>query len=403
MRSGRAFRELLYRLRTEGGTPGRIAAAVGVGVFIGCSPFYGLHLLLCIVIAKVFRLNRALTYVASHISLPGLMPVFLVLEVQIARWMRGAPLLSFHRGALFHGELPHLHWRLFLHGRLLRHAVAALLAGFNWHLFVDAVVGSIPFGLVLAVAFAVPAYRFAVRRSLEPERTALIEETAYRYLASGMFHWEVVRGKLRHDPVYFHLLRQGVLSSIPSSGRLLDLGSGRGILFALLLTARARAERGAHPAVWSPPPGDLVLHGIEGRPKMAAVARHALGAAAHIEVADLRTAPLPAADAVLLLDVLHYLPAAAQEDLLARIAAVLPPGGLLLIRDADAAGGRRFLATRIQERLCALGRRHWGQRFHYRSRGEWNRILEDLGFETADAPMAAGTPYANVLITARKA
>jgi O-methyltransferase involved in polyketide biosynthesis len=105
---------------------------------------------------------------------------------------------------------------------------------------------------------------------------------------------------------------------------------------------------------------------------------------------------------VLLLDVLHYLPATAQEDLLRRVADTLEPGGLLLIRDADAAGGLRFLATRIQERTCALARRHWRQRFHYRSAEDWRGLLRGLGLEVDVAPMAEGTPYSNVLIAARR-
>lgn len=397
MKSRQAFRELLYRLRTEGGSPGRIAAAVGLGVFIGCSPFYGFHLLLCFVVARIFRLNRALTYVASHISLPGLLPLFLIVEIQIARWMRGAPLLSMHLRSLSTPKLPHFTWHLLLHW----HQLLKWLLLLNWSLFLDAILGSIPFGLILAVAFAVPAYRIAVRRNREPERNFLIEETAYRYLGAGMLHWEMVRGKLRHDPVYLHLLRPGALPLRPA-GRLLDLGCGRGIFFSLLLTARAQAERGVYPLAWGAPPPPLSFHGIEGRAKTAAVARKALGTGAHIETADLRTAPLPAADTVLLFDVLHYLPSGAQENLLIRIAATLPAGGHLLIRDADASAGWRFTATRLQERLSALARGHWRQPFHYRTRAEWTKLLETLGFEVTAEPMGQGTPYANVLLTARK-
>jgi uncharacterized protein (DUF2062 family) len=371
------IRDLLYHLRTEGGSPGRVAAAVGIGVFIGCSPYLGLHLFLCLLIARLFRLNRMLTYLASHISLPGVWPLLILAEVQLARRLRGARLLSLHT---FHpNELWHLAW---------------------WKQFGgDAVIGSLLVGAVLGVAFAVPTYRIALRRSRQPEINALIEETAFRYLETGLFHCEFVRGKLRHDPLYFHLLRWGAL---PTDRRLLDLGCGRGILFSLLLTARAQAERGVYPAGWAPPP-HLSFFGIEGNAKKAVVAQGATGAQAHIETADLTApTPLPAADTVLLLDVLHYLPAAAQEDLLARVADALSPGGLLLIRDADADAGWRFTATRLQERLTALARRHWRQRFHYRGRREWSTILEKLGFEVIDQPMGEGTPYANVLITARR-
>ena len=37
------LRQFVYQLRNEGHTPGRHAVAVGVGGFIGCTPFYGLH------------------------------------------------------------------------------------------------------------------------------------------------------------------------------------------------------------------------------------------------------------------------------------------------------------------------------------------------------------------------
>jgi len=85
----RKLRELLYRLRTEGDTPGRQAGAVALGVLIGCSPFYGLHLALCVVFARLLRLNRALTYLAAHVSLPGLWPLLVFGEIQAGRWLRG--------------------------------------------------------------------------------------------------------------------------------------------------------------------------------------------------------------------------------------------------------------------------------------------------------------------------
>ncbi|HSF42140.1 MAG TPA: DUF2062 domain-containing protein [Thermoanaerobaculia bacterium] len=366
------IRELLYRLRTEGGSPKHLAGAVALGVFIGCTPFYGLHLALCIVFAKLLGLNRALTYLAAHVSLPGVWPLLVFAELQIGRFLRGADFLSIRPAEIRQLELKQF--------------------------FVDLLFGSAVVGAVLAVAFGLFTFWAARRRQRHPHVEALVERTAYRYLDTGMFNWEFVRGKLRHDPVYFNLLRRGFL---PPEGRLLDLGCGRGILLALLRTARELEEAGEYPEDWAPPPV-LDLHGIEGRPKDAEAARHALGDHATIETADLRSADFPTSQAVLLLDVLHYLPAAAQEDLLARIARALAPGGVLLIRDADAGAGWRFTATRTQERLMALARRHWKQRFHYRSAAQWRELLERLGLSTDEEPMGMGTPYGNVLIAARQ-
>lgn len=369
----REIRDLLYKMRTEALSPGRQAAAVALGVFIGCSPLYGLHLALCILLARLLRLNAGLAYLAAHVSLPGIGPFLLLAELETGRRLRGQSYLHIHVADL--KEIG------------LRQVGADLL------------IGSAVIGAVLAILFGGLAWWLAKRRQAHPEMEALLEETSLPYLECGMLDWEFVRGKLRHDPLYFNLLRRGFL---PSTGRLLDLGCGRGILFSLLIAARRQAEAGEYPAGWEPPPPGLTFHGIEGRPKVAAAAREALGDRAVIETGDLRESPLPAADAILLLDVLHYLPADDQRDLLARAVAALQPGGVLLIRDADAAGGWRFTVTRIQERFSALLRRHWRQRFHYRSAGEWETLLRNLGLEVDVRPMGMGTPYANVLLAAKK-
>jgi uncharacterized protein (DUF2062 family)/trans-aconitate methyltransferase len=368
----REVRDLLFKLRTQATSPGEQAAAVALGVFIGCTPFYGFHLALCILLARWLRLNPALTYLAAHISLPGLGPVFILAELEAGRRMRGAT---------------------YLHLRLadLKH-IGLRQAG------VDLLLGSLLIGGVLALLFAFLAWRLALRRQAHPTEEALLGDAALPYLQTGMFHWEFARGKLRHDPLYFQLLRRGLL---PPEGTLLDLGCGRGILFSLLRAAREPAALAAYPADWAPPPS-LAFHGIEGNPDIAEVAREVLAGLADIETADLREATLPKADAILLLDVLHYLPPADQETLLAKAAAALPPGGVLLLRDADAAAGWRFTATRLQERLSAIFRKQWRQKFYYRSAEEWKHLLEGLGLQADVQSMGMGTPYANVLLAGRR-
>ena len=103
---------------------------------------------------------------------------------------------------------------------------------------------------------------------------------------------------------------------------------------------------------------------------------------------------------VLLLDVLHYLGPREQEELLRRIAATLEPGGALLVREADAGAGLRFLSIRIGERLSSLLRGRWRQSFHYRSVRGWTAILTALGLAVERQDMGMGTPYANVLLRA---
>jgi hypothetical protein len=54
--------------------PRRLAAALAVGVFIGCTPFWGLQTLLCIVTASLFGLNRAVTLMGTWLNLPWFAP-----------------------------------------------------------------------------------------------------------------------------------------------------------------------------------------------------------------------------------------------------------------------------------------------------------------------------------------
>ena len=369
----KGLRDLLYKLRTEGTSPRDQAIAVALGAFIGCTPFYGFHLALCILFARLFRVNPGLAYLASHVSLPGVWPFLMLVELEVGRRIRGESYLKVH----LH-DLRHLDWG---------------------QVGIDLALGTLVIGGVVAAVLGLFALWAARRRQMNPELAALREEAARRYLDTGLLHWEFVRGKLRYDPVYFNLLRRGLLLE---SGLLSDLGCGRGIVFSLLLAARDLHSRGTYPPDWPPPPHHLTFHGIEGRPKTAAAARHALGDEAEIETADLRTAELPTAQAILLLDVLHYLPTADQEALLSRAAASLAPGGILLLREADAAAGWRFTAVRLQERFSALLRRDLRPRFHYRSAAELQELLNRHGLAVETQPMGMGTPYANVLLVGKK-
>src|SRR5436190_8428665 len=79
----RSCRELVMRLLRERTSPSRLAWAVGVGVLIGTTPFYGLHLGITIVVATMLGLNRAVTYLAANVSLPFIAPFLAFGSIQI--------------------------------------------------------------------------------------------------------------------------------------------------------------------------------------------------------------------------------------------------------------------------------------------------------------------------------
>jgi SAM-dependent methyltransferase len=225
---------------------------------------------------------------------------------------------------------------------------------------------------------------------LNKDYAVLVEKTALRFSSSGRFEQGFVRGKLLHDPVYREILDRNIL---PNQGKILDLGCGRGILLALLTTLRH-----SNSALDS----QLEYQGFELSEKTAQIARNTLGMDADIVNADVRSKDLPDCQAVLLLDVLMYMPNEDQEALLQKLSRVLQPNGVLIVREADAGSGLPFVITWLAERVCALARGHWRQRYGYRSKQEWNRLLEQLGFKVEMSPMSQGTPFANVLFVARQ-
>jgi len=63
--------------------PWRGALALAVGVFISCTPFWGLQTLLSLLVATIFRLNRAVTVTGAWLNLPWFAPVVYGFALQI--------------------------------------------------------------------------------------------------------------------------------------------------------------------------------------------------------------------------------------------------------------------------------------------------------------------------------
>ena len=106
------------------------------------------------------------------------------------------------------------------------------------------------------------------------------------------------------------------------------------------------------------------------------------------------------AQTVVILDVLHYVPHAAQQDVLKRVRDALSPKGLLIMRIGDAAGGWGFRISNWVDHAVTLSRGHRLPRLYCRPLTEWISQLGHLGFRVEAKPMSRGTPFANVLLVA---
>lgn len=233
---------------------------------------------------------------------------------------------------------------------------------------------------------------------MDRQLSHLHRAATHPYLKAGFYSWQFARGKLRYDPVFVMLLRRGLL---PGHGRLLDVGCGQGLLLSLLIAAGEQYRSGDWPRDWPAPPLNLDLHGLDLRPDRVRAARRALEGRARIELRDAREAEFPRCTAIVMLDLMHYLREEQQDRLLEKAAAALDPRGVLLLREADAGAGLAFEVTRLSERVAAAARGDFGP-MRYRSARRWAAALEGLGLSVTAQPMSQGTPFANVLFTARK-
>ncbi|HTD12892.1 MAG TPA: class I SAM-dependent methyltransferase [Steroidobacteraceae bacterium] len=236
---------------------------------------------------------------------------------------------------------------------------------------------------------------------------ALVELASAGYRDSGRFAWHFARAKLARDPVFAAILAGGLLEGCQ---RLLDLGCGQGLLAAWLFAARtlhAGAAPGTWPRDWPAPPLFERYTGVEINPREAARAR-ALGAhfgLAHFRIvqADVRHLDYVEADAIVMLDVLHYLERASQESVLTRARAALAPGGRLLLRVGDAAGGIGFTVSRVVDTAVALARRRRLLRLYYRPLREWLAVLAGARFSARVVAQYRGPAFSNVVLMAQGA
>ena len=242
-----------------------------------------------------------------------------------------------------------------------------------------------------------------------PPNEPLVNAASHAFRGAGEFAWRFARGKLSGDPVFSAILARGLLAG---SARIVDLGCGQGLLAAWLIAARtlyAAGAGGGWPPSWPAPPALDSYAGFEINPREVARGRVAierlaaagLGTRLSIVEADITDVHYGQADAIVILDVLHYIDRAAQERVLSKVRAALGPSGRLLLRVGDAAGGYRFALSRAVDVVVALARHGRVLQLHCRPLAEWLALLARTGFSAETCPMSAGTPFANQLLLAR--
>jgi cyclopropane fatty-acyl-phospholipid synthase-like methyltransferase len=228
----------------------------------------------------------------------------------------------------------------------------------------------------------------------------LFDTAVQPYQQAGKFATHFARGKLTGDPVFREILERGL---IKPSAHVVDIGCGQGLLSALMLAVDRQEVVKQWPTAWQPAPRGVTIQGIELMPKDVVRAQSALGASVdrfNFVVGDMCTTSFDKAQAVVILDVLHYVSYAAQDEVLSRVREALNPEGVLILRIGDAAAGLGFKISNWVDNVVMTIRGHSLPRLYCRPLSEWIALLIKLGFKVEPKPMSQGTPFANVLLVA---
>lgn len=192
-----------------------------------------------------------------------------------------------------------------------------------------------------------------------------------------------VRVKLKSDPVYGAALH--ILKTRPAP--LLDLGAGIGILPFFL-----QAHGYVQPTT--------CLEQDQRKVEVGRRMSEHLGAT-HVKYVqqDVRQA-VPFSGNVAMLDVLHYLGALEQDELLARAAGCASQrGNVVIIRDCLRDGSWRFRATQLQESFSKAVRWLKSDRFDFPRREALIHTMEGHGMAALEVrPLWGRTPFNNYLL-----
>lgn len=176
---------------------------------------------------------------------------------------------------------------------------------------------------------------------------------------------------------------------VPLAGEIIDLGCGHG-LFANLMALGS---------------GERRVTGIDLDAARIALAQAAAGPLPNVSFlcADIRSAALPAADAVTIVDVLYLMPLAQQLEVLRAVREKLRPGGLLVLKAQERRPRWKFAWTYAQELLAtSAGLTQGGRRrLYFPARQEALVMLGRAGFDPEIIEMPTRRPYTDILYLGR--
>lgn len=111
------------------------ALSVTLGSFIGIAPLWGLQSFLAIFLAVVFRWNKVISFAASNISIPPMIPLIVFASLWVGSLFQGQPLTSLPAFDAINPEFFQQHLVQYLVGSLILATVTSLALGSLTYVF----------------------------------------------------------------------------------------------------------------------------------------------------------------------------------------------------------------------------------------------------------------------------
>lgn len=123
----KSFRQTVREVFAEHAhDPVRLALAVGVGLFFGITPIWGLQLVTALAVAHWLKLNKAITAVASNISIPPLAPFIVCGALVLGHWLFTGEVMELSPKLMTRAKVMEYLWQWVLGSVVLAVIVAAL-------------------------------------------------------------------------------------------------------------------------------------------------------------------------------------------------------------------------------------------------------------------------------------
>jgi len=180
---------------------------------------------------------------------------------------------------------------------------------------------------------------------------------------------------------YWHSNIPGIEAHLPAEGTILDLGCGHGVLTNYLALRSPRRR----------------VIGLDLSEQRIAVARSCALPNAEFRVQDVFLLERLPCQAIIVADVLHHLRSYEEgDDLLARCCQLLPPDGLLVVKEIGQRPWWKFQLTRPVDTLFYRGE------VFFRSPAQFAALFDRLGLEATFVPLHSWRPLCHIMYLCRK-